>query len=205
MARLLDLDDLTDAPGPDAEPQAQARLTRSTARAFAAAVAALLIATLVVNRSTDALTVDGTTAGAALSSGTISLVDDDQGRSLFDLGAMAPGRPVTRCLEVVYDGTILPVNLAMRAESAGTLTSFLDVSVEEGTGGAFEDCGGFRATRPVFAGTLAELTANGWIPLSRMVNTGDTRTYRVRIELQDTDEALGQTARAEFLWEATPA
>ena len=203
MARQLDLEELQVTP--TTEPQDQARLTRTTARAFAAAVAALLIATLVVSRSDDALTAEGTTAASAISSGTISLADDDQGRSLFDLGAMAPGRPVTRCLEVVYDGTILPVALSMRSESAGALTSFLDVSIEEGTGGTFEDCGGFRATRPVFAGTLAELTDAGWLPLGRMVNSGETRTYRVRIELQDTADALGQTARAEFLWEATPA
>ena len=203
MARQLDLEELQVTP--TTEPQDQARLTRTTARAFAAAVAALLIATLVVSRSDDALTAEGTTAASAISSGTISLADDDQGRSLFDLGAMAPGRPVTRCLEVVYDGTILPVALSMRSESAGALTSFLDVSIEEGTGGTFEDCGGFRATRPVFAGTLAELTDTGWLPLGRIVNSGETRTYRVRIELQDTADALGQTARAEFLWEATPA
>ncbi len=204
MARELDLE--TVAPQTAAvEPQTQAKLTRSTARAFAAAVAALLIATLVVNRSNDALTAQGTAAGAAISSGTISLVDDDQGRSLFDLGAMAPGRPVARCLQVVYEGTILPVSVAMRAESTGPLTSFLDVSVEEGTGGSFEDCSDFRPTQPVFAGTLADLTDAGWVPLGRMVNTGDTRSFRIRIELQDTDAALGQTARAEFLWEATPA
>lgn len=203
MARPLDLDELQVTP--TAEPQEQARLTRTTARAFAAAVAALLIATLVVSRSDGALTAEGTTAASAIASGTISLADDDQGRSLFDLGAMAPGRPVTRCLEVVYDGTILPVALSMRSESIGALTSFLDVSIEEGTGGTFEDCGGFRATRPVFAGTLAELTDAGWLPLGRLVNSGETRTYRVRIELQDTADALGQTARAEFLWEATPA
>lgn len=205
MARRLDIDEFHIAANATTEPQAQAKLTRVTARAFAAAVAALLIATLVINRSGEALTADGTAAGAALSSGTISLVDDDQGRSLFDLGAMAPGRPVTRCLVVAYDGTILPVELGLRAESAGTLARYLDVSVEEGTGGTFDDCAEFRPTRPLFAGTLAEMTDAGWVPLGRMVNTGDTRTYRVRIELQDVEAALGQTARVEFLWEATPA
>lgn len=204
MARPLDLVDIEENIRVE-EPRSTARLTRATARAFAAAVAALLIATLVVNRSSDALTADGTAAGASLSSGTIALVDDDQGRSLFDLGAMAPGRPVLRCLELVYDGTILPVDLSMRAVTSGPLTSFLDVSVEEGSGGSFEDCDGFRPTRPIFAGTLAELTDSEWLPLGRLVNTGETRTYRIRIELQDTDAALGQAARAEFLWEATPS
>lgn len=204
MARRLDLDDLTPEVSTEPEAETQARLTRSTARAFAAAVAALLIATLVVNRSNDALTAEGTASGAALSAGTISLVDDDQGRSLFDLGAMAPGRPVVRCLEVVYDGTILPVDLAVRSVSSGRLTSYLDIVLDEGTGGSFEDCDDFEATRTVFGGTLAELNDAGWLPLGPMLNTGDTRTFRLRIELQDRIEALGETARAEFVWEATP-
>ena len=93
----------------------------------------------------------------------------------------------------------------LRAVTSGPLTSFLDVSIEEGTGGSFEDCSAFRPTRPVYAGTLAELTDTGWLPLGQLVNTGDTRSYRIRIELQDTDAALGQAARAEFLWEATPS
>ncbi len=204
MARPLDLDDLTPEVATEPEADSQARLTRSTARAFAAAVAALLIATLVVNRSSDALTAEGTASGAALSAGTISLVDDDEGRSLFDLGAMAPGRPVVRCLEVVYDGTILPVDLAVRSASSGPLAAFLDVTLDEGTGGSFEDCAGFESTRPVFDGTLAELTDAGWLPLGPVLNTGDARTFRLRIEVQDRTEALGQTARAEFVWEATP-
>ncbi len=183
----------------------QSLLSRSTARAFAAAVSALLIATLVVNRSSGALTSEGTAAASALSSGTISLLDDDQGRSLFDLGSMAPGRPVVRCIEVVYDGTILPVDLAMAVEASGSLAQFLDVSIEEGTGGSFDDCATFSATRPVFSGTLDDMSTRGWLPLGRMVNTGDTRSYRLRLELQDTQAALGQTARADFVWEATPS
>lgn len=180
-------------------------LGRSTARAFAAAISALLIATFVVNRSNEALTSEGTAAATSVSSGTISLVDDDQGRSLFDLSAMAPGRPVVRCIEVVYDGTILPVELALRAEADGTLASFLDLTIDEGTDGSFETCDGFSIIRPVFSGTLSELTDESWLPLGRMVNTGDRRSFRIHLSLQDTNAALGQSTTADFVWEVTPS
>lgn len=185
--------------------QRETWIGRATARAFAAAISALLIATLVVNRSNEALSNDGTTATTAVSSGTISLVDDDQGRSLFDLSAMAPGRPVVRCIEVVYDGTILPVELALAAEADGSLAQFLDVTVDEGAGGSFETCEGFTVIRPVYAGTLAELAGSEWLQLGRMVNTGDSRTFRVRLSLQDTQDALGQSTSADFIWEVTPS
>ncbi len=197
-------------------------LTRSTARAFAAAVSALLIATLVVSRSSDALTTEGTITGSAISSGTVSLLDDDRGRSLFDLSDVAPGRPAIRCLEIAYDGTILPVDLAVRAEADGTLAPYLDVLIEQGDGGGFESCEGFVA-RPVtwqleagsgaggfdsgvvYDGTLAELADAGWRPLGSMVNQGERRSYRITFRLQDRQEALGRSTNADFTWEVTPS
>jgi hypothetical protein len=97
------------------------------------------------------------------------------------------------------------VDLAVRAESAGALAELLDITVHEGTGGSFEDCTGFDATAPLFDGTLEEMTAAGWISLGPIFNSGDSRTFRVRVEVQDVEDALGRTARAEFVWEATPS
>ncbi len=180
-------------------------LTRTTARAFAAAVSALLIATLVINRSNDALTTDGTVAGSALTSGTISLVDDDSGRALFDFSDMAPGRPLERCLEIVYEGSITPVDLSLVAESIGDLSGFLDLSIDEGTGAGFESCDGFIATGSLFRGTLAEFSDGRRLELGRLLNSGASRTYRIVFELQDTQDALGLAATADFIWEVTPS
>ncbi len=180
-------------------------LARNAARAFAAALSVLLIATLVINRSSDALTAEGASAPSAVSSGTISLSDDDTGRALFDLSDMAPGRPVSRCIEVVYDGTILPVDLAMTSETNGPLGRFLDVVIEEGAGGGFESCRAFTLDSPLYRGTLAEFTGSGWLDLGRIVNTGTTRTFRITVELRDEQDALGLTATADFLWEVTPS
>ena len=203
MARPLI--DLHEAP-PDSAPKAeQSRITRSAAAALAAAISALLIATLVVNRTSGALDPEGTVAASTLSSGTIALVDDDQGRSLFDLSDMAPGRPVVRCIEVVYEGSIVPVDLALRAETVGDLAPFLDVSVEAGTGGGFDTCEGWQSVTPLLSGTLAELAASGWLEVDRIVNTGSRSSYRIEIALQDELDALGRSASASFVWEVTPS
>lgn len=204
MARRLD-----PMSGKDVEPTVStvddSSVARSTARAFAAALSALLVASLVVSRSNDALSTDGTIAGSVVSAGTISLVDDDQGRALFDLEDVAPGRPADRCIEVVYEGSILPVDLDMRAAASGPLAEFLDVTVEAGSGGGFDSCDGFVAEASVFAGTLAGLVGEEWVSLGRIVNTGDRATYRVRFAVQDRQEALGLTTNADFTWEATPS
>ncbi|MEM9561341.1 MAG: hypothetical protein AAGA93_01905 [Actinomycetota bacterium] len=202
MARsLLDLHDADDGGTID---DRENRVGRLAAAALAAAVSALIIGSLVVTFSDRALGPDGTVAAATVTSGTISLVDDDQGRSLFDLADMAPGRPVVHCIELVYDGTIVPVDLAMRAEASGDLTRFLDVAVESGKGGGFDDCSGFESTGQVYGGTLAELAASGWLDLGTLVNAGQRSSYRISFELQDRQEALGRAANASFVWEVTP-
>lgn len=203
MARSLhDIDERTKS---GSETGRENRIGRAAASALAAAVSALIIATLVVNRSSDALDPDGTIAASSLSAGTVSLVDDDQGRSLFDLSDMAPGRPVVRCIELVYEGSIVPVDLALQAEAAGELSRFLDVSIDEGTGGSFETCDGFAATDAVFDGTLDELAGSGWLGLARIVNTGTRTSYRIEFALQDEQAALGRAASASFVWEVTPS
>lgn len=203
MARSLhDIDERTKS---GSETGRENRIGRAAASALAAAVSALIIATLVVNRSSDALDPDGTIAASSLSAGTVSLVDDDQGRSLFDLSDMAPGRPVVRCIELVYEGSIVPVDLALQAEAAGELSRFLDVSIDEGTGGSFETCDGFAATDAVFDGTLDELAGSGWLELARIVNTGTRTSYRIEFALQDEQAALGRAASASFVWEVTPS
>lgn len=180
-------------------------LTRTTARAFAAAMSALLIATLVVTRSNEALTTDGTVAGSSLSSGTIALVDDDSGQALFDFSDLAPGRPLERCIEVVYEGSITPVDLTLTAESIGDLARYMNLSVEEGSGAGFETCDGFVADSTLYSGTLAEFSEGPGLELGRLLNSGASRSYRIVFDLQDEQEALGLSATADFIWEVAPS
>ncbi len=181
------------------------RLTRQTGRSFAAAVSVLLIATLVVNHSSTALRGDPASGTSALQAGTIELTDDDEGRSLFDLRDLSPARPVEQCVSVTYGGTILPVALQLRAKSEGTLGEYLDVDIEEGTGGGFGSCAEFEPERTVYDGTVTGLVDEGWLDLGDLVNTGESRDFRIALRVQDRAEALGQNTSLEFGWEVTPS
>jgi len=202
MARPLDLTNRTDEE--NAGPQAR-QVARSTARAFAAAAAALLVSTLVVARSDAALTAEGTGNNNSFEAGTIALSDDDQGRSLFDLSNMAPGRPSSQCINVGYQGSILPVDITMLAESQGELSNYLNVRVELGTGGTFESCDGFQSEDELFQGTLGGLTREGSIDVARIRNDGAELSFRFIFDVADKAEAVGTTSSASIVWEAVPA
>lgn len=180
------------------------RVDRSAARAFAAAVSALLVSTLVVSQSSAAIDPDGTLAGNSVAAGTVELSDDDQGRSLVDLEALGPARPVEECIAVSYDGTILPVELTLDTQTVGDLGPYLGVVVERGSGGSFDDCEQFEPVDQVFTGTLAELDRAGVLPLGLIFNTGDQVSFRFRFELADEADAAGRESSIDFVWEAAP-
>lgn len=203
MARPLNSDDLTTEHVQASDAGTQ-RVDRAAARAFAAAVSALLISTLVVSQSNAAIDPDGTVAGNSFEAGTISLVDDDEGRSLVNLADMAPGRPSEECISVIYEGTVLPVDLTLEAQTVGDLGPYLDVSIESGSGGGFGACDGFVPDAVVFDGTLAGLDERGRLELGSFYNSGESAVYRFRFELQDDGDAVGRQSSLDVVWEVTP-
>lgn len=202
MARPLTIEDFR-GDGRNDDPERR-WVTLATARAFAAAMSVLAIATFVVNRSATALTIDGAVNASEVASGTIELNDDDNGRSLFDLADMVPGRTSTQCITIRYDGSIVPVDLALQADVDGDLGPYLDVVVEQGSTGGFEHCERFRAESVVFDGTLATMAARDRIDLERILNQGESRVYRFQFTLQDTNDALGRSSTVGFVWEVRP-
>ncbi len=201
MARRLELS----GSGPKDTGAQDRQIARSTARAFAAAAAALLVSTLVVARSDNALTSEGTGNGNSFEAGTISLADDDQGRSLFDLSDMAPGRPSTQCITVGYQGSVLPVDVGMLAEAQGELADYLTLTVEQGSGGNFDSCQGFVAASELYDGTLGGLADQGWSPVDRILNDGTELSFRFTFDIADDAKAIGASASASIIWEAVPA
>jgi len=177
---------------------------RSTARAFAAAISAFAISALVITTSSEALEATGTETGNTITSGTISLSDDDNGGALFTLEDMAPNRPSTECIEIVYEGTILPVDMTMSTSATGDLPPYLLLTVETGSGGQFSDCSSFVADGVLFDGTLAEMSAAGAAPVVRFRNRGDAHSFRLTFEMVDEQAAVGLGATARFTWEASP-
>ncbi len=176
----------------------------STARAFAAALSALAISSLVVTTSSQALAPDGTIAANSFSAGTVSITDDDEGRSLVELMNMAPRRVEEQCINVVYEGSIVPVTLTLAATTTGGLAPHVMMSVERGTGAGYDDCDNFEATETVFTGRLSDLVELSPVSLGRLLNQGDAISFRFEFELADEEAAVGQSSATDFIWEVAP-
>lgn len=203
MARPLDQAISSDAAAIETE-VASSRIDRAAARAFAAAVSALLISTFVVSQSTGAIDPDGTVAGNSVAAGTVSLTDDDGGRSLVNLDAMSPDQPVEECITVTYGGTILPVGLTLDTQTVGDLEPYLAVSIERGSGGSFGECDDFEASEQIFSGSLKELDERGAMPLGSIYNSGAVNSFRFEFVLANEAEAVGRQSSIDFVWEAAP-
>ena len=138
----------------------------------------------------------------------VSIGDDDPGLAMFDQPDMLPGETTENCLVVTYSGTLLPADISLYGSAAGTgLDTYLDMTIEVGTGGRFGDCDGFTSAATVFSGTVAEFkaastnSANGlsvWSPTT----TPESRTYRFALTLQDDNTAQGKTASISLTWKA---
>ncbi len=195
---------------------------RTSAVALAALLGLALVAAMITRTSQAAFSATTDNTGNYFNGGTVTLTDDDGGVSaLFAVDAMEPGDTVTGCIQVSYDGTITTpsavkvygagyTNVAGADAASVGLSDHLVVTIEEGTGAVFNDCSAFTSTATVLAATdlTSFNTANAdyatgvgsWTPTA----TGETRAYRVTVELAattpDAEEGAGTTDVA-FVWE----
>jgi hypothetical protein len=174
-----------------------------------------LVAAMITRTSQAAFSATTDNTGNYFNGGTVTLTDDDGGATaLFSVDGMEPGQTETGCIEVSYDGTITTPS-AVRVYSGGFtdvggtdgLSTYLNVTIEEGTNAVFNDCSTFSSSGAILTSTpLASMTAdyaNGvgtWTPTA----TGETRAYQVTVTLDattpDTEEGAGTTDVA-FVWE----
>lgn len=190
---------------------------RSPAWAFRLAVAfasLLLVSALIVTTSRAAFTTTTDNTGNSFTAGSVALVDDDLGATRFTVTAMEPGETITRCIEVTYNGTVDPQ--VVRLYSGGFIDSgnfgdYLNVTVDEGTGGDFSTCVGFVEddAGAEFANTLTFLDANHtnygngfgeWDPSA----AGQFKTYQITVELDAATPNAEQNESVTaltFTWE----
>lgn len=180
------------------------RSDRSTARALAAAIAALAITTVVISYSTSALDPQGTVTANRFDSGTIELIDDDEGRALVDIANMAPGRPTEACITVTYAGSVLPVDVRLSAGATGDVAEYLDVVVERGRPGEFGTCDGFIAEDEVYAGNVRDLVEGSGVQVGVIRTERASIGFKFTFELVDRAEAAGRAGSLDVVWEATP-
>ncbi len=177
--------------------------------------AAMLIVSLAVIGSSVAVfsdTTDDTTN--SFTAGDVDLVDDDSGSTLFTVTNMEPGETVTDCIVVTYQGTI-PDPSGVKLYSGGYTDSgdfdtYLNLTIEEGTGGSFGNCAGFSLENSIESGgTLSDFDtahtsyatgAGVWDPSG----TPESKTYRVTVELDSAapNAEQGESVTAlTFTWE----
>ena len=138
----------------------------------------------------------------------IDLTDDAAGTAMFtDDQGLAPGVPEQRCIRVTLLGDTgsEPV-LLYAAEVRGALAQHLDLVVEIGSSGDFEDCAGFLPEADVYRGSLADLGAGhgGYgtgLPAWQPSVPGESRSFRFTVSVRDVPEAEGLSARFGFAWE----
>ncbi len=174
------------------------------------AATVLLTTALILTASFAAFSDTTDNSGNTWSAGTVVLTDDDGGGSaMFTVPDMAPLATVTECIVVTYEGSLLPADVNLYGVSGGSgLDAYLDLTIEEGSGGIFGNCSGFIPIGgPIFTGTLTGFAAthtnfgNGagvWDPAANP----ESRTYRFVVTLQDDNGAQGLDATATFTWEA---
>lgn len=165
-------------------------------RLAAAASAGLVASALVLGRSQAAFTAE---ASSAPSRG-VELVVSDGDRPLFDGRPMEVGDVRQACAEVTYRGDRPDVEVRLTASVRDEgLASLLQVTVEEGAGGAQGRCLGFVPAVETFRGSLLDFgqaEVGAWL-----AQPGDSRGYRFTTRL--ADPMPGAAASADVHWTAT--
>jgi hypothetical protein len=174
----------------------------------------ILVALLVVTSSRAAFVAQNDNLANQVTAATVDLTDEDAGSAMFSSTGLMPGTNLTRCIEVTYSGTVdpVPVKLYAAGTPTGTLAPYLDLTVDVAAANddAFGSCTNFGAvggSAPVYTGTLGAFAtsypdyANGASTTWDPALTGEARTFRFTISVQDTTAAEGQTTTFGFSWE----
>ena len=158
-------------------------------------------------------------SGNIITTGTVTIKDNDGGAALYSLTAAKPGESKSSCIKVTYEGS-LPSTVKLFTESSiGALGPYVNLTVEAGTQATstYPSCEGFTAYSSgatVYEGTLAALAAasnsyaNGvsTFPTGKTKwDTNDSVVYKVTATLSSSapNSAQGATTGSHaFTWEA---
>jgi hypothetical protein len=166
---------------------------------------------VIVWRGTEAaFTSQTSNAGNSWTAGSVVLADDDTGAALFNAGGLFPGAAGSRCITVTYTGSLATnVRLYVAASTdPSAVAQYLDLIIQEGTGGGFGSCAGFSASASIYTGTLAAFASaasgystgvGAWAP-----GSAGSRTFQIAYSLSAATPTSkqGAAATATFQWES---
>jgi hypothetical protein len=160
---------------------------------LAVAFAALLLMTaLVIRASSAAFSGEVRNEGNAFETGSLAL-DTDIATAMFDVENMVPGQTETRCVNVTYEGSIAdPSGVKLYSagyDDSGTLGSWLNITIEEGSGATNTACAGFTASGTIRSAVTLAAFDTGHTDYSNGVGSWDpsgtpeTISYRFVVTL----------------------
>jgi hypothetical protein len=191
--------------------RAPERGRRRTVAAVVGVVLGLVVSGLLVWRGTSAVFSSTTADGPnSFTLGSVTLSDDDTGSALFSAAGLVPGSTGSNCIAVSYTGTVATsVKLYAGASSdASGVAQYVDLTIEQGTGGGYGSCGGFGSPTTIYSGTLAGFTGTAtdypsgvgsWSP-----SGSATTVYRISYTLDAATPSgkQGTSTSATFQWES---
>ena len=146
--------------------------------------------------------------------GSVALSDDDSNSALFSATGLKPGSTGTKCIAVTSNGSLASTVKLYGTNAATTngLSSSINLSIIQGTGGGFGSCAGFTALgtgSSVYSGTLAGFGSSAtnfatglgnWAPTG---SAAESRTFQVTYTLDTNapNSVQGGTAALGFTWE----
>lgn len=185
------------------------RLSRLRVRTVGVVLTALLVSgAMLLPGSYAAFTSTATNPANSWSAGTVMLSNDGTGAVFATVSGLKPDDGATRCIAVTYQGTLAStVRLYATGGSAtGDIGPYLDLIIEEGTGGSFAGCTGFSGSL-VYAGTVADFAATR-TGFSTGVGTfapatgPTTEVYRITYALRNDANGVGRSGGIGFTWQA---
>jgi hypothetical protein len=141
--------------------------------------------------------------------GTVTLGDDDSNGAMFAATNIRPGSTGEKCIKLTYNGSLSASVKLYGTAVSGALSPYIDLVVEEGSGGNFGSCTGFVASATDYTGTLAAFGSGKTDHASGVgsfapTGAGQQKTYRIAytVNASTPDSAQGAAANATFTWEA---
>lgn len=158
----------------------------------------------------------GTTSnsGNSWTAGSVTLTDDDAGAAMFDVSGLVPGASTgsPHCITVTYSGDVPASVKLYSADATGDLAQYIDLTIQQGTGGSFADCTGFTpdaTVNPIFTGTLQAFGAAhddfaSGVGTFTPSTSPTTKVYEFSYTLDAAtpSSAQGADATATFTWES---
>lgn len=145
-------------------------------------------------------------AGSAWTTGTVVLTNNPA-TALFAVTGLQPGASGTNCVDVTYAGSlaaIVKVYGSVSPSGAGTLSTYLQITVEEGSGtcSSFTPPGspGFTGTAAAFASTYPGYASGlgSWA----VTGSGGTHPFRISYQLLADNGAQSLSGSVSLTWEA---